>query len=491
MDRVSPTPRLRIRRIIAALFGVLSYAAALSTPVCAHDIPDEIMLRSFVKPDGDWLHVLVRIPLPVLLTPDLPRSELGRMDDKLEEASAAFARQVVFYEDDRPLVRETPSRARISLPSDPSFESFESAFDNIRGPALPTGTQVARTDGYFDAYLRYPISSENSAFAMDIGLDGGWSGRLKMFVRFITPDGTIRAYELHGGSGLFLLDPGWYRAAWTFGELGFEHILGGIDHLLFLLCLVIPFGLAHFRALVAVISTFTVAHSITLIASASGLAPAAEWFPPLVEALIALSILYMALENIILALREGRNVDAGMLRRCLVVGAFGLVHGFGFSFILSQQLQFAGNHLLLSLLSFNLGVEIGQIAFLAVALPLLSVGLREKDGRRIGIVIVSTLVAHVAWHWLSERWETLASWGWHAAGVARVETNKRSAFRRVSRHLVSASAPCVPRVALVPFYISVRGTIFPISIAVMGVRVSANSFAFARVAPQDAAQSAG
>lgn len=64
MDRVSPTPHLRIRRIIAALFGMLSYAAALSTPVCAHDIQDEIMLRSFVKPDGDWLHVLVRMPLP-------------------------------------------------------------------------------------------------------------------------------------------------------------------------------------------------------------------------------------------------------------------------------------------------------------------------------------------------------------------------------------------------------------------------------------------
>jgi uncharacterized membrane protein YhaH (DUF805 family) len=97
-----------------------------------------------------------------------------------------------------------------------------------------------------------------------------------------------------------------------------------------------------------------------------------------------------------------------MLRRCLIVGAFGLVHGFGFSFILSQQLQFAGDHLLLSLLSFNFGVEIGQIAFLAVTLPLASVVLRQKEDRRMAIVIVCTLVAHVAWHWLSERWESLA-----------------------------------------------------------------------------------
>ena len=85
------------------------------------------------------------------------------------------------------------------------------------------------------------------------------------------------------------------------------------------------------------------------------------------------------------------------------------MHGFGFSFILSQELQFAGDHFLLSLLSFNIGVEVGQIAFLAITLPVMSLLLRQKDTRRIGIVIVSALVAHTAWHWLSERWETLST----------------------------------------------------------------------------------
>ena len=122
--------------------------------------------------------------------------------------------------------------------------------------------------------------------------------------------------------------------------LGFDHILDGVDHLLFLLCLVVPFR--SFWALVPIVTSFTVAHSITLIASALGLAPSALWFPPLIETLIALSIVLMAFENII---------GAQLNRRWMIAFGFGLVHGFGFSFALSESLQFAGAHLLTSLLA--------------------------------------------------------------------------------------------------------------------------------------------
>src|SRR4030095_12200268 len=133
----------------------------------------------------------------------------------------------------------------------------------------------------------------------------------------------------------------------------------------------------RFRALVAVVTAFTVAHSITLIASAYDLAPDALWFPPLIETLIATSIVYMALENIVFASRGTQipqspqsTLDArglasvALKRRWLVTFAFGLVHGFGFSFALRQTLQFAGSHLLTSLLSFNVGVELGQLLVL-------------------------------------------------------------------------------------------------------------------------------
>ena len=163
---------------------------------------------------------------------------------------------------------------------------------------------------------------------------------------------TVRAFEFVGDPGLVRLDPHWYQAALNFVKLGFFHILDGTDHLLFLFCLVIPFR--SLRKLIPVVTSFTVAHSITLIASAYNLAPDFLWFPPLIETLIAMSIVYMALENIVGGI--------GVQRRWMITFGFGLVHGFGFSFALRQTLQFAGSHLLTSLLSFNIGVELGPIA---------------------------------------------------------------------------------------------------------------------------------
>jgi len=193
-----------------------------------------------------------------------------------------------------------------------------------------------------------------------------------------------------------------------FVELGFFHILDGVDHLLFLLCLVIP--IRNFRRLVPIVTAFTVAHSITLIASAFGLAPNALWFPPLIETLIAVSIVYMAFENIV-----GPNLE----RRWLIAFAFGLVHGFGFSFVLRDTLQFAGSHLVTSLLSFNVGVEIGQLFVLALVVPALAWGFRHVVAERLGTILLSALVAHSAWHWMSERWAQLRAYDfrWPALDV--------------------------------------------------------------------------
>ena len=106
----------------------------------------------------------------------------------------------------------------------------------------------------------------------------------------------------------------------------------------------VPFR--RFRALVPIVTGFTVAHSVTLIASAYDMAPNTLWFPPLVETLIAVSIVYMAFENIVAA---GSGDATRIRRRWVVAFGFGLVHGFGFSFALRETLQFAGSHLLTSL----------------------------------------------------------------------------------------------------------------------------------------------
>jgi len=211
---------------------------------------------------------------------------------------------------------------------------------------------------------------------------------------------------------------------------GFEHILEGIDHLLFLACLVLP--IRRLRALIPVVTAFTAAHSVTLAASAYGMAPGALWFPPFIETLIATSIAYMALENIIEAVadRPGRET---LHRRWMVAFAFGLVHGFGFSFALRQTLQFAGAHLLTSLISFNIGVELGQLAVLLLLVPVLGWLFGRAISPKLGVILISAFIAHTGWHWMLERGAELLKyrWQWPALNAAFFALAFRWAFALV------------------------------------------------------------
>ena len=114
----------------------------------------------------------------------------------------------------------------------------------------------------------------------------------------------------------------------------------------------------------------------------------------------------MAFENI---------AGVRLRRRWLITFGFGLVHGFGFSFALRETLQFAGSHLLTSLLSFNVGVELGQLLVLAVLVPLLHVLFRYAVAEKLGTILLSALVAHTAWHWMTERAAALAQFQFEPA----------------------------------------------------------------------------
>ena len=295
------------------------------------------------------------------------------------------------YEDGRRLTGQQLRAVRVSLPSDRSFASYEEALAHVTGPPLPPETEIFWQQAMLDALFEYPIRSDEAQFSLDPTL-GRLGIRTVTVLRFVLPDGTVRAFEYSGNPGLVRLDPRWHQAALRFVALGFEHILDGIDHLLFLACLVIPFR--RLLPLAAIVTAFTVAHSVTLIASAFELAPDALWFPPFVETMIALSIVYMAFENI---------VGVQWQRRWLITFGFGLIHGFGFSFALRETLQFAGSHLLTSLLAFNVGVELGQLLVLVLLVPALSLLFRFVVAERLGTILLSALVAHTSWHWMTER----------------------------------------------------------------------------------------
>jgi hypothetical protein len=367
----------------------------------AHDIPADVTIQAFLKPEGHRLRLLVRVPLEALRDLSVPTRagnvvDLARLQPLLTGAATVWvAQNIDLYENDTPLPGTSLLDLRVSLPTDRSFGSYEDAFRRVTGPALPDTTDVSWTTGLLDMLFETPIGSDRSQFSIRPRL-ARLGVRTVTVLRFVTPDGAVRAFEYSGDPGVVRLDPRWHQAALGFIRLGFFHILDGTDHLLFLFCLVIPFR--RFRALVPIVTAFTVAHSVTLIGSAYDLAPGALWFPPLIETLIAVSIVYMALENI---------AKERPARRWLITLGFGLVHGFGFSFALRESLQFAGSHLLTSLLSFNVGVELGQLVVLAVLVPALELLFRYVVAERMGIIILSALVAHTGWHWMTDRFDRL------------------------------------------------------------------------------------
>jgi hypothetical protein len=387
---------------------------ALSYCASAHDIPSDVTIQAFLKPSGERLQLLVRVPLKAMRDVDFPRRgpgylDLDRVDAFLRDpAKTWIADAVEVYQDDNRLPYPQILDARVSLPSDRSFASYEAAVAHVTGPRLPSDTAIYWDQAMFDVLFVYPIHSDKSRFSIHPGL-ARLGLRTITSLRFLPPGGAVRAFEFPGDPGLVHLDPRWYQASLRFVVLGFRHILDGTDHLLFLLCLVIP--LRSLRALIPVVTAFTVAHSITLIASAYDLAPGFLWFPPLIETLIAVSIVYMALENI---------VGAATKRRWMIAFGFGLIHGFGFSFALRETLQFAGSHLLASLLSFNVGVELGQLLVLILLIPALQLLFRFVVAERMGTIILSALVAHTGWHWMTERADRLRqfSFTWPALNAA-------------------------------------------------------------------------
>ena len=387
--------------LVAALAATMVFARPTGSAALApvlHEIPGDVTIQMIVKPEGERLTLIVRVPLSAMQDVEFPLLGPGYLDMAQAEASLRDAamlwigQEVELYEGGTRLEGQELLAVQATIPSDRSIATFEEALEHILGPRLPDETQLYWQQALLDILFEYPIESDQSDFSIRPGLER-LALRVVTVLRFLPPSGVVRAFQYTGDMGVVKLDPRWHQAALRFVKLGFLHILDGIDHLLFLLCLVIPFR--RLKPLVVIVTAFTVAHSITLVASAFGLAPDTLWFPPLVETLIAASIVYMALENIV-----GK---IGLHRRWAITLGFGLIHGFGFSFALRETLQFAGSHMLMSLLSFNVGVELGQLLVLVMMIPVLELLFRYGLAERMGTIILSALVAHTGWHWMTTR----------------------------------------------------------------------------------------
>jgi hydrogenase/urease accessory protein HupE len=230
-----------------------------------------------------------------------------------------------------------------------------------------------------------------------LGIDGLPATMTDVLVRVEFLDGRVQTNLLKPASPTVAIAG--RRSSFEVGSdyftLGVGHILGGIDHLLFVLGLV--FIVRSLRLLVKTITAFTVAHSVTLAAATLGFVHVSQ--AP-VEAVIALSILFLASE-----LARQRRGDAGLTARSpwLVALCFGLLHGFGFAGALAE-VGLPQIDIPLALLSFNLGVEAGQLLFVTAVLALLWVGRQAVHVRPRWLeALPAYAIGSIAAFWLIER----------------------------------------------------------------------------------------
>jgi len=334
----------RASRADQGLRPTLSSLAAILLVVppsfAAAPLPDDVAVQAFAKPANSNLQLLVRVPMAIFGDIRFPQRgaenylDIPQVDAMLPGVAKYWlAPSLKVYENNILLPQPMVTETRLALESDQSFLSYDQALAHLHGPRVDTAANIFWRQAWLDILFEYPTRPEptNLSIRFDLAHLGA---RVHTDLKYLAPDGTIRAFNYSGDPGLIRLNPTWYEAAFQFLQWGVFHFLTGSDYLLFVFCLVFP--LRGLDASVPVAAAFASASTVALLASAWGLAPAGLWFQPLIETAIAASILSLALANI-----------AGWItpqRRASITLIFGLLFGFSFAFDLSSKMQFGGAH---------------------------------------------------------------------------------------------------------------------------------------------------
>ena len=203
---------MRQREPLYTILALGTLFGAFTPHATAHDIPNDVAVQAFVKPAGERLQLLVRVPLKALRDIQFPERDQGYLDldrvhASLPDAATLWISDFIdLYEGDVRLPKPHVAATRISLPSDRSFVSYEQALAHVMGPKLAPETNVVWNQVLLDVLFEYPIRSDRSEFSMRprlarLGL------RVVTGLRFITPAGDVRAFEFNGDPGLVRLDP--------------------------------------------------------------------------------------------------------------------------------------------------------------------------------------------------------------------------------------------------------------------------------------------
>ena len=206
----------------------------------ADEIPSRVAVQAYVKAEGDRLNLLMRVPMDALLEAQFPlRGEIGyvifsQARGAMEDAAYnQLLQSIQMFEGDRLLENPRLDAVRISLPSNRNFVDYPTAMQAVQSAPLDDSVDLYYRQGFLDVLASYPIESEDSRFSIDARL-GGLGLETTTVLRYVLDDGAERSFSYIGNPGRVYLDPRWYQATFNFIALGFDHILEGTDHLLFL-----------------------------------------------------------------------------------------------------------------------------------------------------------------------------------------------------------------------------------------------------------------
>jgi hypothetical protein len=378
---------------IAAMLMCLVLSAA-AQPLM-HDLPQDTVMHAFFRVQGSEAHLLVRVPLDLLHGISWPTNhgEYAISDSRaaVNQALDALGHAILIWQDGERLT-PTISSGQLAALGDLSFANPEAAAAHISQP-VEAGLKIAVDLGYLDAHFIYPIRPAPAVFSIQSRVAEDLQELSKLIVQFV-PDGNNRggAMTISAQSGKVALNPNRRQAALGFVLVGMQDLLANADCVLFIVCLMIPFRRA--RDFAAPYAAFVLANIISLAGAEFGFAPDGVWFAALAASVSAVLIFFLALGNIF---------GAHLQRRRLWTGLFGFVLGFEFAQLLAGRLQFAGEHSQVALWFFAFGIDLGALLALALTFVGLSLILRGARAGRIGIIVLSAIVAHTSWHWMIDR----------------------------------------------------------------------------------------
>ena len=386
---------------------------------------------------SDGMNVYMRLPMPYLVAHLLGEADEGELPSPAPYTTNRFEEgKLVHYVDAEQLNISTDDLAALAKQGiDLSIEDEKAEIRVERLRLYKNGTQpdfatlddarrafqdeptyrvfeqgVYVGDTTVDVLLRYTSDDAVYNYALSSTLDPGLPDQdaTANLVLDYSPSG-VQVFRARG----LLHEPvivtrSVFDAVVTFIKEGIKHIIEGLDHVLFVICLVL--GAMHIRPLLWRVTGFTIGHSITLSIGFFGFVPTAAWFVPAVETGIALSIIYVAVVAVLPDLKPGFKANKNEWTVVAVTGLIGLLHGLGFSFVLQHILQVTSPNIWQSLLAFNIGVEIGQLMIVIVAaFAFYLISLFGDRATRINHYLIAGTCTAISLYWVVERGSNMLS----------------------------------------------------------------------------------